>query len=239
MEQNLPDFREKFLSLNWFADKRWITSAAAALAGVTLLIYYFQAGPKAPDFAQAETLVAKWTSVPDDNSLFQEMSKALRKVPALQKRYEPIIAQKLMEGGKGAEALQIAYRSLDPAREEIPYHSHFAETTLLIEQREYQKALERAAVLKEKMVRECDVEAFSGARLIGGSVLFAHNLLRIACLQQELDNKPGELAAWQDLEAFLRKNEKSPTSMLLVSSFHERGLDLTDYIAERKIQLTP
>ena len=237
MEQDLPAFFQgKFSIFDKFVDKRWISASAATLAGIAVLIFYFQSGPKAPDFAQAEALVAKWTALPED-ALFQEMSRALRKVPALQQKYEPVIAQKLMEGGRGAEALQIAYRSLNLARGEIPYHSHFAETSLLIEQGEYQMALERAASLKERMGREFNVESFSGDRLVGGSLLFAHNLLRIACLQQELKNRPGEMAAWEELEGFLGKNQEGPTSHLLVSSFQEKGLDLTHYIAERKTLL--
>jgi len=237
MEQDLPFFQSKFSIFDKFIARRWISALAATLAGIAVLIFYFQSGPKAPDFAQAETLVAKWTSLPEDKALFQEMSRALRKVPALQKKYEPVIVQKLMEGGRGAEALQIAYRSLALAREEIPYHANFAETSLIIEQGEYQTALERAAGLKEKMARECNIEAFWGSRSVGGSLLFAHNLLRIACLQQELKNGPGEMAAWEELDKLLKKNSDSPTSHLLLSSFQEKGLDLTHYIAERKLLL--
>lgn len=235
MEQELPPFFQgKFSIFDQLIDRRWISATAATLAGIAVLGFYFQSGPKARDFAQAETLVAKWTAVPNDTLLFQEMSQALRKVPALQKKYEPVIAQKLMEGGRGGEALQIAYRSLELAREEVPYHANFAETSLLIEQNEYQVALERSAALKEKMARECNVDAFWSDRLVGGSILFAHNLVRIACLQQELKNHPGELAAWEELEEFLKKNGTSPTAHLLLSSFHDKGVDLTHYIRERK-----
>ncbi len=240
MEKDLPPFFQgKFSLFDSFIDRRWVSASAAVLTGMAVLIFYFQSGPKAPDFAQAEVLVAKWTSLPDDLSLFQEMSQALKKVPALQQKYEPVIAQKLIEGGRGAEALQIAYHSLNLARDEVPYHAHFAESTLLIEQGEYQKALERSAALKEKMMKECNIDAFWGDRLVGGSVLFVHNLLRIACLQQELQNRPGEMAAWEELEGFLKKNEDGPTSHILLSSFQEKGLDLTHYISERKSLLKP
>jgi len=211
-----------------------MTAGAAVFAGFCVLIFYFQSGPKVPDFVRAETLVAKWTAVPDDPALFQEMSQALKKVPDLQKKYEPVIAQKLMEGGKGAEALQIAYRSLGLARLEVPYHAHFAETSLLIEQGQYQVALERAAGLKERMVKECNVESFWSKQAVGGALIFAHNLLRIACLQQELKNNPGEMAAWEELEEFLNKSEESPAGHLLLNTFQEKGLNLTHYIQERK-----
>jgi len=235
MEQDLPAFfQSKFSIFDKFVNRRLVGAVAAVLTGMAVLVFYLQSGPKAPDFAKAEKLALRWTSLPEDASLFQEMSQALKKVPALQKKYGPIIAQKLMEGGRGGEALRIAYRSLDLARTEVPYHANFAESSLLIEQGEYQVALERSAGLKERMAHECKVDEFCGGRLIGGSVLFAHNLLRIACLQQELKNRPGEMAAWEELENFLKKNEDSPTCHLLLGSFQEKGLDLTHYIAERK-----
>jgi hypothetical protein len=235
MEQDLPAFfQSKFSIFDKFVNTRLISTVGATLAGMAVLVFYFQSGPKALDFAKAETTVQKWTTLPGDALLFQEMSQALKKVPALQKKYEPIIAQKLIEGGRAAEALQIAYRSLASIRGEAPYHAHFAETSLIIEQGDYQAALERSAGLKEKMTRECNIDAFCGEHLIGGSVLFAHNLLRIACLQQELKNRPGEMAAWEELERFLMKNESGPASQLLISNFQEKGLSLTHYIAARK-----
>jgi hypothetical protein len=229
-------FQEALSILDRYVDRRWIYAVVSSLAGVAVLVFYFQSGPKAIDFAKAEALVAEWKALPEDGSLFQEMSEALRKVPSLQIKYEPIIAQKLIEGGKGAEALQISYRSLALAKVEVPYHADFAETSLLIEQGKYQIALERAARLKERMLREYNVELFWGNRLLGGSLLFEHNLLRIACLQQELKNGPGELAAWEALEEILKK--ESPAAHLLLSSFQEKGLDLTHYISERKRSLT-
>ena len=50
-------------------------------------------------------------------------------------------------------------------------------------------------------------------------------------LQQKLANRPGEKAAWEELERFLSG------SMDAVSCFKEKGVDLTHYIAERKKQL--
>jgi len=240
MEQELPHFfREKFFFLGNFPflNRRWISATAAILAGLALLTYYFQSGPKAPAFAQAERIFAKWAASPQDEALFQEMTQALKKVPPLQQKYEAILAQKLIERGKGAEALRIAHHALELAREEAPFHAAFAETSLLIEQGEYQTSLERAVALKEQMVRECNVARFANDPMIGGSLLYAHNLLRVACLQQELKNRPGEKAAWEELEGFLNLKEDSPLSQYVLSSFHEKGIDLSHYIAERKSAL--
>jgi hypothetical protein len=230
-------FQEALFILDKYIDRRWVFAVLSSLAGVAVLVFYFQSEPKALDFARAEALVAKWRTLPEDGSLFQEMSQALKKVPSLQIKYEPVIAQKLIEGGKGAEALQISTHALNLAKGETPYHADFAETSLCIERGNYQAALERAAGLKEKMARECNVELFWGNRLVGGSLLFAHNLLRVACLQQELKNRPGELAAWSELEGILKTHGESPAVLLLLSSFQEKGMDLTHYIAERKSRI--
>jgi len=240
MEQDIPPFfKEKFLMLAGLSSdsRRWIYSAGTFFLGVCVLVIYFQSGPKAIAFARAQSLFAKWEASPQDPELFQEMSRALRKLPALQEKYQALIAQKLIEGGRGADAIKMAYGSLELAKNEVPWHASFAETSLLIEQGEYQKALERAVALKEQMGRESDISLFSGDRLVGGSVLYGYNLLRIACLQQELKNEPGERAGWEELDTFLKRKEGSPVFNILLSLFHEKGVDLSQYIAERKAAL--
>lgn len=226
-----PYFEEKFPFFS-FQDKRWVTSAAACIAGIVVLIVYFQSGPKPETFAAAEEAVAKWESSKEE-SFYQEMKKALKKVPALEKKYEASIAQKLFEGDRISEALLFAHRSLSRIQEDAPFHAAYGETSLLIEQGAYQDALERSVNLKEQMVRIHDWSQME--QLAGGALLYAHNLLRIACLQKELNNKPGEKAAWEELEVFLKgKRDLAP---LVFGNFQEKGLDLTHYIDERKKQL--
>ena len=69
---------------------------------------------------------------------------------------------------------------------------------------------------------------------MGGALLYAHNLLRVACLQQALGNAFGEEAAWEEFSAFLRLEKGSPLSDLILNSFREKGVDLSHYILERK-----
>ncbi len=240
MEKDIPGFfREQFFALEFFsAPLRKFASGAAVLAGLIVLGVSLQSEPKAPAFAEAEAVFAKWAkSSSADTSLFDEMTAALRKVPPLQVKYESVIAQKLIEGGNSSAALEIGYRAIERSRSETPYHAFFAETTLLIEQECFQNALEHAASLKAQMDKECNVSAFSQEPLVGGSLLYAHNLLRLACLQQELSNSPGELAAWEELEAFLSKAQGTKLSQLFLSCFQEKQVSLPDYIAERKSRL--
>src|SRR3990167_5488366 len=227
-------FQEKFFLMDKlpFVNRQWFGACTAVLAGVLVLIFSFQSGPKASLFAQAENLFAKWEASPQDEILYQKMTQAMRKAPPLQKKYEAVIAQKLIGGGKGVEALQMACRALELARGEAPFHAAFAETSLLIEQEKYQTALQQAVALRERMTKECDIKKFLGDRLVGGSFLYVYNLLRIACLQQELKNHSGERAAWEELGGFLN-NERSPVIHLVLSSFQEKGVDLFHYINSR------
>ncbi len=209
--------------------KQTAIGSASVIAGVALLIAYFQSGPNALSYAKAEAAVAEWTASPLDHALYQSMQEAIHTVPALAKKYEASIAQTLLNTEKIHEALIMATRSLERVKEDVPFHTHYAQTSLLIEQGSFQQALENAVALKEQMGQSYLAEHRAG------SLLYAHNLLRIACLQQELRNRPGEKAAWEEVETFLQTN--TPLSHLLLSNFSEKEISLTQYIAARKKSL--
>ncbi len=207
-------------------------SAASFIAGIVFLIIHFQSGPKAMTYARAEEVFAEWEASPEDGNLYRDLREAVRKVPSLRSKYEAVMAQKLLDVKKIDEALEMANRSLIRVKDETPFHSEFAHTSLLIAKGAYQEALEKAVALKEQIGSVFDVRNFSGECLVGGPALYAHNLVRIACLQQELRNRPGEKAAGEELEGFLK--EGTPVARALLKSFSEKQLDLTQYIAERK-----
>lgn len=234
-----PFFREKFSNLGKlpFTYRPWLSSVLVTLAGVGVAFVYFQTDTKADVYAQAKTVFTKWEAAPENELLLKQMKIALHKVPVLEKKYEPVIVQKLIEMGKSIEALEMAHHSLKGMNEEAPFHAIFSETSLLIEQGLYQQALERSVGLKEKMANTTDVANFSGDRLIGGAVLYAHNLMRIASLQHALKNKPGEMASWEEFESFLRARETSAVGALILNNFQNKGINLFHYIAERKKEL--
>lgn len=216
---------------NWLINlserkKQIAGSVASVIAGVAILIAYFQTGPNAIKYAEAEEAFAKWFAAPSDEALYQNVKEAFRNVPALQKKYEAAMAQKLINTDKLHDALVMANRSLKRVKEEVPFHTTYATTSLLIEQGHYQQALEQAVALKEQMGN-----AFASEQK-GGALLYIHNLLRIACLQQELKNRPGEKAAWEELETLL--STKSRTAQMLLGSFSDKNINLFQYIAERK-----
>lgn len=219
---------------NWFLNlserkKQIGVSVTSVIAGTAILIGYFQTGPNALNYAEAERVIAKWRDSPGDDVLYLNMKDAIRNVPALKKKYEAAIAQKLINTDKLSEALIMANSSLSRVKDEAPFHATYAMTSLLIEQGSFQEALEKAVALKEQM----GVSFLTEYK--GGSLLYVHNLLRIACLQQELKNRPGEKAAWEELETILKSKNK--VAQILLGSFSEKQINLTQYIAERKKSL--
>jgi hypothetical protein len=209
--------------------KQIAIGSASVIAGIAILIGYFQSGPNALNYAAAEAIFAEWEASPTDERLYKSVRETIRSMPDLQKKYESVIAQKLLDADKIDEALTMAHRSLNRVKEEAPFHATFAKTSLLIEQGGFQEALENAVALKEQMGSSFATE------IKGGSLLYFHNLLRIACLQQELKNRPGEKAAWEELEKFLQ-NETGLAHTLL-GSFSEKQINLSQYISERKKML--
>jgi hypothetical protein len=203
--------------------KEWMVGSLAVFAGIAILVIYFQSGPSATAYAQAEAAYSKWEAAPQDETLYHQLQESLRKVPSLEKKYEAAMAQKLLNTEKLDEAITLAHRSLARVHDEAPLHSLYARTSLLIEQGDYQQALQDAVSLKEKLLQESSQ-----------SLLFAHNLLRIACLQQQLKNRPGEKAAWEELESYLKT---SAFADLLLDNFTQKQVDLTQYIASRKKSL--
>lgn len=204
------------------------------MAAGVLLILYFQMGPKPELYAKAEAAMAKWRKIPNGQT-YEEMRSFLKKTPALEKKYRPLIAQKLLEGGRISEGVTLAYQALQEARREAPLYAAYAETSLWVEQKSYQKALQQAVALREEMRRLPDWEVRANEGLKSGRILYVHNLIRIAFLQKELQNQPGEKAAWEELEAFLKPREE--LSAVAYEPFRDKEICLAHYIAERKKDL--
>ncbi len=233
IEKTSPYFDGKFSFLG-LENRRWVLSFSAFVAGVLVLIVYFQTIPTSETYVSAQESFAKWISLGDEIS-YQEMRRSLKKVPSLEKKYAGAIAQKLFEKGALSDALLFAHHSLEHLKMDAPFHMAYGETSLLIEQGSYQDALQRSVALKEEMKLRSSFSQMVGDYPVGGAFLFAHNLLRIACLQKELNNKPGEKAAWEELETFLNGNEI--LSAKVFEGFCEKEVSFLQYITERKKQL--
>lgn len=214
--------------------KNWCYAGCFGFLGVLVLIIGFGAAPGVEEYIAAKKAVMQWEAEGDAEG-YTEMQKKMAQVPALEEKYRSVIAQKLFQKEKLADALILAAQSLEKIKKEVPFHAAYAQATLSIEQGLFQEALEKAVRLKERMLRECSFEKTAGEQPADGAFLFAYNLLRIASLQKELHNKPGEKAAWEDLEKFFVQNQEA--ERLLLSNFREKEITLSDYISERKKHL--
>lgn len=203
--------------------KQAIIGFACAIAGTALLFSYFQSGPDALKYASAEEAFDRWEKNPTDSSLYKKMRTSLNGAPGLLEKYQAKVAQKLIDSHQIGEALLFAPESIARLKQEAPYHGLFAENTLLIEKGDFQRALEEAVALKEKM---------EGNFSQGGALLYGFNLLRIASLQKELENNPGEKAALEEAELFFEKNPSLLESMN--KTFVQSNLNLQQYITKRK-----
>lgn len=200
----------EFFLLRW----RWVV--AIALCVTVAIVFIIQSSPKPIFFAQLEGKVEKWRRSFEEKALSKEMETMIKK-GRLEKRYGAQIAQQLVNRGEALEARPWAVAPLEALQKEAPFHAAFGKTSLLIEQGMFQEALERSVRLKEEMTEK--------------GFLHAYNLLRIAFLQKELSNVPGEKVAWEELETFLAE---SSDGKLVYANFKTKGVDLTHYIAERK-----
>ena len=220
----------------YFFHKRKIHSYVAFTLGLSiLLITYLTSSPGAEEVSHAKQAFENWKKAPLDANLKKEMGKSLKRVAGLERAKESEIVQTLISAGEGESADLLARPSIERLRKEAPFHASYAESTLLIEKKEFQKALEASVALKAEMDREAN--ALKGKNLRGGCTLYACNLLRIALLQKQVGNAPGELSAWEELKGLLALQEDSVAAQLLEANFKNGGkgdFSLSDFISERE-----
>ena len=224
MEQEKLSFVDRMIQTAILYQKECLIGGACFLAVGALTIGIFSKGSSYLDFKKTEEAFLKWEAAPGDLKLFDELSTALKKTGSLGQRYQGAIAQKLIEANQFEKALPYAARSIAFLEKEFPLYASFSETTVLIEKGAYQEALERSIRLKEQIEKE-------------DGVLYAHNLLRIAILQRELQNGPGETSAWRDFEDFLGWSggpAENELSVAMLQSYRDKEVGLIQYIAERK-----
>ncbi len=213
--------------------KRQISALCLIVLGLVTLAIQSESSGDESSYLVAEEKYSKWLKDPKDEQSFLEMKKALKKVPDLERKYGAMIAQELFQRNQLADAIVFAEDALKHIQLEAPFHAMYGQTSVLIEQGSFQDALELAVNLKESM-DSFGFESIENSKE-AGSLLYAHNLLRIACLQKELSNKPGEKAAWDALEIFF--DQRQSLAKQVMGTFRDGGLDLSHYISERKKSL--
>lgn len=199
------------------------------------LVAYLSFGPSDRDYAEAKRSFEKWKDSPSDDGLAKNMKKSLNRLPGLTKGLESEIAQTYLSCGESDKAAAFALSPLARLREISPFHAEFGEGALLIERGEFQKALELSVALKEKLEQSLGSDLWKGKRMGPSSAVYVSNLLRIACLQKQLKNAPGELAAWEELKGLLEaEGEVSTAAKILRANFDTKKFTLLDFISQRE-----
>ena len=152
----------------------------------------------------------------------ESLDKLLEKHPELHARYDGILAQTLINQGKVKESITFVKESINRStKKELPFYADFAVTTILITKQQYEKALDRAKALKNRMV----ANGF-------GDTLYAYNLIRIAMLEKQVGTPEDELTAWQELKKAESVDAKAFEQVIQL--FKEGNVTLADYIEARE-----
>ncbi|MBX9744183.1 MAG: hypothetical protein K2X08_03115 [Chlamydiales bacterium] len=223
MEENKPSFVQKLLARILIFRRECLWGATILCLLGAVLIITLSSGISYRDYLEAKALMAKWQESPSDAQNFQKLSECLHKGSEFFSHYEPYVAQTLIGQSSFAQAEKYMEKPIHYLRKESPEHAYFSEITLLIEKGLYQEALEKSIRLKEQMGKE-------------ESHLYFQNLLRIAVLQKQLKNGPGEITAWNDCENFLEwQDGLTNNSESILVFYKKKNIDLRGYIKSQLV----
>lgn len=196
------------------------------------------------EFLAAKNAYLKWENSQElENSDFRTLKGLIKRHPELVAPYETLIIQKILALGKEKKA-QPFIENLSK-RIADSYYTQFSKTTFLITEGEFEKALQEAFSLKERMLS--DKSFWEGQKTPHfGSILFAFNLLRIAILSQSLEKGEEELVAWKELKDYARWSSESDKMFVnldrgafdvLLKHFTDQNLSMKDYIKHREAKI--
>jgi hypothetical protein len=230
--------------IHWIVENRKnILYVFATLVILTLLLVRFTAGApgqKEANLIQAETEVVNLQRVilgidkeTNIDEAFKKVNQLLKQYPELNSKYDAPLAQAFLATDKPTDAQSFADQSLKRTKaNDLNFYQDFAKTSLLIGEGKYQEALTQAQQLKDTLLKEAPEKD-----LKFGSALFAYNLIRIATLNQALENKKEELNAWKEWKEYSKtsQNQINSDAFLQITKQLETGhIKLTDYIAQRE-----
>lgn len=157
-----------------------------------------------------------------NENAFKDLQKSIDKHPDLQAKYNALIAQNLLINKNVDLAQKYLKNTLG---EEKLHYKMYSDVSILIAQERYDQALEKAQELNGVLSEQ------KNSNIHYGNDLFVFNLLRIALLNQILEQQEAELLAWQELK------NNTPLSEKILYVFSKDNLSLLDYIAQREKKL--
>jgi hypothetical protein len=223
LDNFLDSFNESLL-VDWLSrNGKNVLYGLAALIALFLLIYRVSGGSATKaeaDYFQAANDFSRFSHSNSNEESLKELLSLMDKHPELHAAYDAALAQFFLNRGDFSQAEPLALATLARTKSTpLPFYRHFAETTLLISNKEFRKALDRTEILQTEMMEQFkqDAEQQNAEQKepIFGEELFALNLLRTGMLQQELGDHAGELQTWRKWKEYagLEKGEAAKTGI--------------------------
>lgn len=221
-------------AIQWLSEYgRYLIFALLAVIAIVLLLYKLVANSNSKadsDYLSADSNFRTFISADEEPSVTEEAFNKLQTIierrPELHAKYDGLIAQTLINRNQTDLALPFADLAMQRTHiEDRPFFTSYTKTTLLIGNKKYEEALEKAKELEQQMLSKSS----------NSLTLFAFNLLRIATLQQQLGLKEEELASWKKWKQL---SEDHPQAIApLIRHFQEGKISLLNYIQARENSL--
>ncbi|MEM1282967.1 MAG: hypothetical protein AAGG81_05380 [Chlamydiota bacterium] len=242
-EPSLADHLSDHPAFQWIAKNATnILAAVALIFAILFFIYRMSANDQtkaendylnaSKDFNTFISADAEITALQHEEA-FEQLNTILANRPDLHEKYDAMIAQALLTKERANEAIPYAERTFKRiAKDNLPLHENFAKITILIGQAEYSQALALSQKLKEELNKTTKDNNIT--------TLSTYNLLRLAMLENALDNKEEELKAWEELNATLYTPEAMLSSTaneqrtLFENLFSNGTISLKNYIDHRQ-----
>lgn len=233
----------------WIMEKRiYFFSILASIVFLNVILYklmpIFQKKKLDGSIITEKSYKSWQDSSYEDTDKLLELKSYIKKYPSLKPKYEGKIVQNLLiNENLSKEDQKLAIKALDRTKDELPFYYEFAKVAILINKKEYEKALGISKGLKNSMLK--DLSFLENEALPAGAVLYSFNLLRIALLESKLNNAKAEILALKELEDYLKIGSSTDinenlkiASKVLKEIFTENEIELKDYITYRKNSLS-
>ncbi|MBN4067167.1 hypothetical protein JYU14_03685 [Simkania negevensis] len=164
------------------------------------------------------------------------LASLIASTPSAQAKYNPLLAQAFLNSQLNNKAIPYAQSALQ--RTDSQWSSlfgSFSTTSLTIAQEHYQHALDQALATKKSL----ETLPTPPTQLPYYNALYAYTLLRIAFLQQALNDNTAELASWnallsyQNLLVHSTQTDPSTTFRNITQAFNTQFTNLHHYIQHR------
>jgi len=224
---------EEHPALKWILDnRRYLSWGLLAVVTVLIALYRIQTTSSKQEEANYLTAEKEFhqfaTSAEPTiaDSSFEKLKQILKQHPELYQKYDGLIAQALINKGRGDEASEYAARVIARTKnEDDPLYANYSLISVSIAQNRLKEALDSSLALQKQL--EKTPEDYL--------VLTAYNLLRIASLKEQLGLRSEEKQTWKKWRDFV-SDKNDETLEKVIDSYGVEGISLANYIEMREKQ---